>query len=184
MKRIMLQWILSPLQRTAMSPVCRHLPLMTKPSHFVALLVALPVVGCTGRSATRTAADSAAVLAASQQYVQAWIRGDTAAALGLVSNDIRILISGVPDVAGPEATRKLFADEMATYDVPLLKLNHEDLIVSGDHAIDIGTYEEIQAPKKGGAPVQGRGRFMTIWRREGGDWRITRYMLNDLPVAK
>src|SRR5947208_11497063 len=136
MKRVMLQWILSPLQRTAMSSVCRHLPLMTKPSHFVALLVALPVVGCTGRSATRTAADSAAVLAASQQYVQAWIRGDTAAALGLVSNDIRILISGVPDVAGPEATRKLFADEMATYDVPLLKLNHEDLIVSGDHAIE------------------------------------------------
>ena len=159
---------------------------MTKPSHFVALLLTLPALACTSRAGARAraAADSVAVLAASQQYVQAWIRGDTAAALGLVSNDIRILISGVPDIVGPEATSKLFADEMATYDVPLLKLNHQDLIVSGDHAIDIGTYEEIQAPKKGGAPIQGRGRFMTIWRREsGGDWRITRYMLNDLPAV-
>ena len=157
---------------------------MTKTSQFVALVAALPLLACNSRGSAAAAADSAAVLAASQQYVQAWIQGDTAAALGRVSNDIRILISGVPDIVGPEATRKLFADEMATYDVPLLKLDHQDVIVSGDHAIDIGTYEEIQAPKKGGAPIQGRGRFMTIWRREAGDWRITRYMLNELPVAK
>jgi ketosteroid isomerase-like protein len=154
---------------------------MTKLTQCVALCIALPVAGCGGRGAQRIAADSAAVMAASQAYVKAWLQGDTATALGLVSNDIRILISRVPDVVGAEATRKLFADEMAAYDVPLLKLNHQDLIVGGDHAIDIGTYEEIQTPKKGGAPIQGRGRFMTIWRREDGEWRITRYMLNELP---
>ena len=154
---------------------------MTKLTQCVALCIALPVAACGGRGAQRIAADSVAVMAASQAYVNAWGQGDTATALGLVSNDIRILISGVPDVVGAEATRKLFADEMAAYDVPLLKLNHQDLIVSGDHAIDIGTYEEIQTPKKGGAPIQGRGRFMTIWRREDGEWRITRYMLNALP---
>lgn len=156
---------------------------MTKLTQCVALCLALPVAACGGRAAQRSAADSAAVMAASQAYVDAWGHGDTATALGQVSNDIRILISGAPDIVGPEATRKLFADEMAAYDVPLLKLNHEDLIVSGDHAIDIGTYEEIQMPKKGGAPIQGRGRFMTIWRREDGEWRITRYMLNELPPA-
>jgi len=166
-----------------MSPGYSHFHPMTKTSQFVALVAALPLLACNSRGSAAAAADSAAVLAASKQYVQAWIQGDTAAALGLVSNDIRVLISGVPDIVGPEATRKLFADEMATYDVPLLKLDHQDVIVSGDHAIDIGTYEEIQVPKKGGAPIQGRGRFMTIWRREGGEWRITRYMLNDLPAA-
>ena len=169
---------------STMSTGYHHLHAMNKTSQFVALAAALPLLACDSRGSAGAAADSTAVLAASQQYIQAWIQGDTAAALGRVSNDIRISISGVPDIVGPEATRKLFADEMATYDVPLLKLDHQDLIVSGDHAIDIGTYEEIQMPKKGGAPIQGRGRFMTIWRREAGDWRITRYMLNDLPVAK
>ena len=156
---------------------------MTKPTHFVAFFAVLPVLACSGRTAARSAADSAAVLQASQEYVNAWIKGDTAAALGHLSSDIRILISGLADIAGPDATQKLFADEMATYDVPVLKLNHQDLIVSGDHAIDIGTYEEIQVPKKGGTPLQNKGRFMTIWRREGGAWRITRYMLNELPAA-
>jgi ketosteroid isomerase-like protein len=135
-----------------------------------------------GRGASNSSADSAAVMAAIEQYRQAWINGDTAAALAPISNDIRILISGIPDIAGREATRKLFVDEMATYRVPVLTLNHQDVIVRGDHAIDIGTYEETQVPSSG-VPIHGRGRFMSIWRREGGEWRIVRYMLNALPPS-
>ena len=123
-------------------------------------------------------------LAVVEQYRQAWINGDTAGALARISDDIRIVISGFPDIVGREATRQLFVDEMAAYRVPLLTLNHQDFIVSGDHAIDIGTYEETQVPKTGAAaPIQGRGRFMSIWRRECGEWRITRYMLNALPAS-
>lgn len=151
---------------------------MTRSAQIVAIVVALPVLACGGQAGSSAAADSTAVATAYEQYRQAWLRGDTAAALGLISNDIRILISGVPDVVGKEAARKLFVDEMTNNDVPLLKLNHHDLIVSGDHAIVIGTYEEIQMPKKG-APVHGAGRYMTIWRREPSGWHIARYMLNE-----
>ena len=147
-----------------------------------ALLMATPLLACGSRGSrtARASADSAAVMAASERYRKAWIAGDTATALDAISKDIRILISGLPDIVGPEATRKLFVDEMATYRVPALTLNHDDLIVRGDHSIDIGTYEETQVPKSG-APIQSKGRFMTIWRREGNDWHIVRYMLNELP---
>jgi ketosteroid isomerase-like protein len=167
-----------------MLPDCNHLHLMTKVGRFVTLLVAVPLLACSGRTGSSappaSPTDSAAVLAAYEQYRQAWLRGDTAAALGLISDDIRILISGVPDVVGKEATRKLFVDEMTKYEVPLLRLNHHDVILSGDHAIVVGTYEEIQMPKQG-APIRGTGRYTTIWRREPGGWHIVRYMLNELP---
>jgi ketosteroid isomerase-like protein len=155
---------------------------MIRHACFITVLLAPPPLAACGdrRPPAATAADSAAVVLASEQYRQAWLRGDTAAALARVSKDIRILISGVPDIVGFDATRKLFLDEMAKYEVPLLNLNHQDVIVSGDHAIVIGRYEEIQVPKTG-APVHGAGRYMTIWRREGGEWRIVRYMLNELP---
>jgi ketosteroid isomerase-like protein len=145
----------------------------------VLLVAALPA--CSKRASGAAAADSSAVMAALEEYRQAWLKGDTAAALRRVSDDIRILISGVPDIFGKDATRKVFVDEMATYQIPVLTFQHQDVVVSGDHAIDIGTYEEIQIPKTG-APIRGRGRFMTIWRNEGGQWRIIRYMLNDLPA--
>ena len=106
--------------------------------------------------------------------------GTTAAALARITDDVRILISGVPDIVGKADARKLFLDEMAKYDVPVLKLDHQEVIVRGDHAIVIGRYEELQVPKTG-APSQGFGRYMTIWRREGNEWRIARYMLNELP---
>ena len=149
-------------------------------------LLGFATTACGSRGVSTSSADSAAVMAAIEQYRQAWINGDTTAALARISDDIRILISGFPDITGREATRQLFVDEMATYRVPVLTLNHQDFIMSGDHAIDIGTYEETQVPKAGAAtPIQGRGRFMTIWRREGGgsEWRVTRYMLNALPSA-
>ena len=139
------------------------------------LVVCLP--GCANRAASNVAADSTAVMTALEEYRQAWLKGDTAAALRQVSDDIRIMISGIPDIVGKDATRKVFADEMATYQIPVLTLNHQDVIVGGDHAIDIGTYEEIQVPKAG-VPIHNRGRFVTIWRREGTEWRIVRYMLN------
>lgn len=142
-----------------------------------AIVVVCLLLGCANRVESNVAADSTAVMAALEEYRQAWLKGDTAAALRRVSEDIRIMISGIPDIVGKDSTRKVFVDEMATYEVPVLTLNHQDVIVRGDHAIDIGTYEEIQIPKTG-VPIHGRGRFMTIWRREGSEWRIVRYMLN------
>lgn len=155
---------------------------MTK-TGLVALAVALPVLACSNASSDNTA-DSTAVMSAYEQYRQAWLRGDTAGALGLVSDSIRIYISGLPDVVGKAAARKLFLDEMSANDVQLLRLNHQDVIMSGDHAIVVGTFEEIELPKKGGPPVRGIGRYMTIWHREVGKWRVIRYMLNDLPPEK
>ena len=142
-----------------------------------AIFVACLLPGCANRVASNVAADSTAVMAALEEYRQGWLKGDTAAALRHVSDDIRIMIAGIPDIVGKDSTRKLFVDEMATYEIPVLTLHHQDVIVRGDHAIDIGTYEEIQIPKTG-VPIHNRGRFMTIWRREGTEWRIVRYMLN------
>jgi len=142
--------------------------------------LALSLIGCGSRPPGSIAADSTAVMQAYEQYRRAWLKSDTAAALARITDDVRILIPGLPDIVGKAEARKLFLDEMAKYDVPVLKLDHQEVIVRGDQAIVIGRYEELQVPKTG-APSQGFGRYMTIWRWEGNEWRIARYMLNELP---
>lgn len=123
-------------------------------------------------------------MTAYEQYRQAWLRGDTAGALALISDSIRIYISGLADVVGKPAARQLFLDEMRGNDVALLRLDHQDVITTGDHVIVVGRFDEIEMPKMKGPPVRGIGRYMTVWRRETGGWRILRYMLNDLPLEK
>lgn len=157
----------------------------------IAALIAVSIAACQRRGIASSAADSTALLAAYEQYRTAWLRDDTAAVLGRISNDIRILISGVPDIVGQDATRKLFLDEMAKYRHTALRLDHHDVIVAGDHATVIGTYDEtleLRAPRSRrergkGNEDHNRGRYITIWRREDGEWRIVRYMLNDLPIV-
>ena len=154
-------------------------------SHRWALsLIVAPMLACANhpQRASGVAADSTALLTAYEQYRQAWLKGDSTAALAAISNDIKIYISGLGDVVGKDSTRKLFLDEMRANDVQLLNLKHQDILLSGDQATVVGRYEEIELPKAKGPPVQNVGRYMTVWRKEGGTWRIVRYMLNDLPA--
>ena len=145
----------------------------------IALLLALAIPVCRPGTVADSAIDRAAVDAALEHYRQAWLQGDTAMALGLISRDVQFLFPGEPDMRS-DAVQALFISEMASYRIPTLTLKRADFFVGGDHAVDIGTYEEIQAPKTG-APIHGTGRYMTVWRREPGGWRIWRFMINELP---
>jgi ketosteroid isomerase-like protein len=127
-------------------------------------------------------ADRAAVDAALEQYRQAWLHGDTAMALHQLSGDVKFLFPSTADLDAA-AVHALVIDEMAKYRIPSLTLTRADFFVAGDHAVDVGTYEEIQAPKTG-APIHGTGRYMTVWRREPGGWRVWRFMINELPQPR
>ena len=142
------------------------------------LLAALVIPACRPPAAD-SAADRAAVDAALEEYRQAWLQGDTAMALRRLSGDVRFLFPGTPDLDSA-AVHALVISEMATYRIPALTLKRADFVVAGDHAVDIGTYDEIQAPKTG-PPIHGTGRYTTVWRREPGGWRIWRFMINELP---
>jgi len=143
-------------------------------THSLLSLVAFLLPAC------RAPADSTAVNAALEEYRQAWLKGDSAAALRRLSGDVRFLFPGTPDLDSA-AVHALVIDEMAKYTIPSLTLTRADFFVAGDHAVDIGTYEEIQQPKTG-APIHGTGRYTTVWRRETGGWRIWRFMINELPA--
>jgi len=55
---------------------------------------------------------------------------------------------------------------MAKYRIPLLTLKRADFFVAGDHAVDVGTYEEIQTRRP--ARRSTARPYMTVWRREPG----------------
>ncbi len=142
--------------------------------------LALVVTACRPpATADDVVADRAAVDAALEEYRQAWLQGDTATALRRLSGDVRFLFPGTPDLDSA-AVHELVISEMAKYRIPSLTLKRADFFFAGSYTVDIGTYDEIQAPKTG-APIHGTGRYMTVWRREPGGWRIWRFMINELP---
>jgi len=145
------------------------------------LVLALLVPACRPAAVADSTADRRAVDAALERYRQAWLQSDTAMALRELSGDVRFLFPGTPDLDSA-AVHALVIDEMAKYRIPSLTLKRAEFFIAGDHAVDVGTYEEIQMPKTG-APIHGTGRYMTVWRREPGGWRIWRFMINELPKS-
>jgi ketosteroid isomerase-like protein len=150
-------------------------------AYFLSALVLLVPACRRAEPRADSAADQSAIDAALERYRQAWLKGDTAMALHELSGDVRYLFPGTPDLDSA-AVHALVIDEMVKYRIPSLTLKRVDFFVAGDHAVDVGIYEEIQAPKTG-APIHGTGRYMTVWRREPGGWRIWRFMINELPKA-
>ena len=150
--------------------------LMTTGVLSAALVLMAPA--CRRAEVADSSADRDAVNAALERYRQAWLQGDTAIALRELSGDVRFLFPGTPDLDSA-AVHALVIDEMVKYRIPSLTLKRAEFFVAGDHAVDVA-YDEIQAPKTG-APIHGTGRYMTIWRREPGGWRIWRFMINELP---
>jgi len=143
-----------------------------------AALIAALILACRDRNVGGASADSTAIVAAAAQYREGWLNGDTAMALSVISDDVQLMLPGEPDVHGQAGARKVFVEEMTQYHIPAVTVHRQELLLHGDHAIDIGTYEETMVPKRG-ATIYATGRYIVVWRREAGGWRMWRYMLNE-----
>ena len=66
---------------------------------------------------------------------------------------------------------------------PAMALKSEDLIVSGDYAIETGTYRMTVQPKQGKS-MEDVGKFVSIWQKQAdGSWKMIRDIFNsDLPA--
>ena len=66
------------------------------------------------------------------------------------------------------------------------KVQTQDLIVSGEYAIETGTYDISSQVPKATKPMRDVGKYLVVWRKQpDGTYKIIRDIANsDLPPAK
>jgi len=139
----------------------------------VTLAQASPV---SGDSATvRQAIDASTAL-----FVDAFKRGDVEALAAMYTDDAVLLNSNMPPVEGGAAIKQGFTTFFSTMTVTDLKFMTHDIIISGDHAIERGTYTVRRHPKNGAAnDTTDSGKYLAVWKRQpDGSWKIVRDMTN------
>ena len=57
-----------------------------------------------------------------------------------------------------------------------LGVRNDELIILGDAAFTRGELEIIATPRSGGAPQHIRRRFVELWRKDDGAWKVARTM--------
>ena len=126
-------------------------------------------------------ADSAAIQELGRRFSAAFVRGDVAAMVSLYTADAVIF---------PERSEALKAtDAIARYWTPAAGrrvtrhvLTPASLTRDGDHAYEHGTYE-IAGERDGTAWGPSRGKYVVVWRRVGGSWRMALDIWNSGPTA-
>jgi uncharacterized protein (TIGR02246 family) len=139
-------------------------------------------------AATATSADAGAVReaidSANARFIDASKRGDTTAVAANYADDAIVMMPNMTSWRGRDAVRRGMADFVTRVTVKDFSLKTEDVAVTGDVAVETGTFDmTVQA--KDGKEIKDKGKYVTVWKRQpGGSWKIVRDINNsDLPVS-
>lgn len=145
----------------------------------VALAACRADIGSTASGSALSPSDIGAVRALSDEYARAWLADDTAAVLGVFTNDAALVPHlGNPHVVGREAIRRHFWPP-GTAPAPVFRYDRESLEVNGagDVAWDRGTYALGMVFQ--GDTIRNAGNYLAVARRgEDGRWRWSAYTWN------
>lgn len=122
--------------------------------------------------------------AATKAFHQA-LRHDDADALFMhVADDVVLMPPGESAVRGKSAMREWYAGFLAAYRTSSLTLTNPEVFVTGEWAVELGTYEWGLTPTGGGDTVSDHGNYMQLWKRQSdGEWRFAREIWNSSTSA-
>jgi uncharacterized protein (TIGR02246 family) len=120
----------------------------------------------------------AAITAANRQFVGAFQRGDAAGMAGMYTPDGQLLPTNSDFVTGTAAIQAFW---QAVMNMGLNQATLETVEVEGhgDTAHEVGRYT-----LGAGGQVLDQGKYIVIWKRQGGQWKLHRDIWNSsLPAA-
>ena len=139
----------------------------------------------TPTSATATTDQAqvrAAIEALNQKTTVAILAQDAVGAVQNYADSAMSLVPGMPIMRGLPAIQQGMQGMFDAMKVDAATFSTQDVMVSGDFAVESGTFEMTMTPKVG-KPVQDKGKYLAVWQHQAdGSWRIIRDTYN-LDVA-
>jgi uncharacterized protein (TIGR02246 family) len=162
---------------------------MSTPKALTILSLVLLVVlgGCAGGQKRAPAVDAAAITAAIDSIDTALSTAvaakDTNAVLSFYADDANLLPPGMPRADGKDAIHKVWAGVLSTPGAELTTTPGQKIISqAGDLVVDLGTYDyKAVGPKK--KPKHDVGKYVTVFKQVGGQWKIQVDTWNSDPPA-
>lgn len=120
--------------------------------------------------------------AAAIEIWQAVARGDSAAILAHYADDALILGSGAPMLQGKPAVAAFLQGLFGGNTLRDVQGNVTDIMISGDLAVETGTYAMTIIPRNGNT-VADKGKYIHVWKKSvGSSWKVVRYApTSDIP---
>jgi uncharacterized protein (TIGR02246 family) len=130
--------------------------------------IVLAAAFCAALAASGSAQDKAAFDKINEKFSEALNKGDAAAVAAMYTDDAVLLPPGSDMVKGRSEIRSFW--QKTAEQAGDLKLTTVDVKALGsDAAREIGTFV---AKTKGAQPQEVPGKYVVVWRKVGGDWKL------------
>jgi uncharacterized protein (TIGR02246 family) len=108
--------------------------------------------------------------AVERKFMDGVAAGDAAAVAALYTENARLMPPNSELAEGKAAIQAVF-QAFVDMGAKSLKLEVGELHEFGDTAVELGTYQlELEPP--GAGTITDLGKFIVMWRREGGVWKL------------
>ena len=146
----------------------------------VVFLLSVSLLTVVSSSASAQSGDvRAAIEAVNVKFGAAWGKKDAAALAALYTANATLLAPNAARVSGSQAILEFWKAGLSGAP-PVGKLTTAEVEAHGDTAHEVGTYELSAADGK----VMDKGKYIVIWKREAGQWKMHRDIWNsDMPAA-
>ena len=130
-----------------------------------------------------TKEDQAQLLQISKDWVKAYTTGDLDALMNLMHEDAMLMPHNQVTSRGYEAVRTYFQSRIGNPNVTMTD-DLQEIRVNGNWAIIRGAFSfEIASSEPEGKPFVHNGRYLLIYEKDDGAWKLLRDMDNLNPVA-
>ena len=120
--------------------------------------------------------DRQAILHAIDSFVASYNSGDLTALLSYYDDDMVKLRQGAGAESKAETSHRV-QDVFARFHTRV-DVNNIEVEVSGDLAFTRGVFTVTVSPRDGGETHQVVRRYLEVWRKRAGQWRVARTMDN------
>jgi len=143
------------------------------PKAFLALSIAFTLFLSGGSVAAQQSDVRAAIEAGNKQFLAALSRGDGAGMAAVYGTNAQVFPPNSDIVSGRQAIQKFWQD-VVNSGVKGATLTTLEAEGQGDTAYEVGTYTLTGEAGK----VLDTGKYVTIWKREQGQWKLHRDIWN------
>ena len=152
-------------------------------STLLALILAAPAASATDISGG-TAADRERMAEISREWLDAYAAGDLDALMAIMHDDAIVMPHAQATSRGLDEVREYFATRIGRPGVSFHD-NLQEIRINGDWAYVMGTFSlEIAAADPNAAPFVHAGRYLVLYEKVDGDWKMLRDMDNAAPPAE
>jgi uncharacterized protein (TIGR02246 family) len=136
--------------------------------------IALIVIAMSVSYATTARSDQTreAIESRNREFVAAFTRGDAEAVAGLYTEEGKLLPPGAADAEGRPAIAAFWKGAIDA-GLKVLALETVEVESSGDLAYEVGTVKLTS-----GDGQVSQDRYLVVWKRENGEWRLHRDIWN------